>query len=122
MKPFLEELGIPLDKFVNEGSCDFYGAPAAIIICIDGCFPKSRFLDVGIVLAYLLLIAHEYGLATCPVGLIVAYENEIKEFLSIPDNKLVAIGVAIGYADFNSPINRYKSSRENLDKFINWRG
>ena len=122
MKPFLEELGMPFDKFVNEGSCNFYGAPTAIIICIDDCFPKSRFLDVGIVLAYLLLIAHEYNLSTCPIGLIVAYENEIKEFLNIPDNKLVAVGVAIGYADSNNPINRYKSSRESPEAFINWRG
>jgi nitroreductase len=122
MQPYLKELGIPFDKFVNEGSCDFYGAPVAILIFIDDCFPKSRFLDIGIVLAYLLLIAQDYNLSTCPVGLLAAYENEIKDFLNIADNKLLAISLAVGYADTNNPINQYKSSRESSDKFIKWVG
>jgi nitroreductase len=122
MQPFLDELGIPFNKFINEGSCNFYGAPVAVIICIDNCFPKIRFLDIGIILSYFLLAAHDYNLATCPVGLISAYEDEIKEFLNIPDNKSVAIGVALGYADEENPVTRYKSGRDSMDKFVNWVG
>jgi nitroreductase len=122
MEPFLKELGIPFNKFINEGSCNFYGAPVAIIICIDNCFPKTRFLDIGIVFSYLLLAAYDHKLATCPVGLILSYENEIKEFLNIPDNKSIAIGVAIGYPDPDNPLSKYKSTRDTMDKFIHWVG
>jgi nitroreductase len=122
MRPFLDELGIPFNQFINEGSCNFYGSPVAIIICIDNCFPKIRFLDIGIVLSYLLLAAYDYNLMTCPVGLISAYEDEIKDFLNIPENKSVAIGVALGYADLENPVTQYKSGRDSVDKFINWVG
>ena len=120
MKPHLDEMGIELERFVNEGSCDFYGAPVAIILCIDNAFAKSNYVDIGITLGYLLLATHSAGLCTCPTGLITAYGEEIKDELGIPDNKDVVIGVALGYPDWSAPINRFKSSREALDKFTRW--
>jgi len=120
MKPFFEEMGVNIDQYINEGSCNFYGAPVAILICLDDSFPKARMVDVGIALGYLILAAHEFGLWTCPIGLIIAYEDEIKDLLNIPENKHVVIGVALGYPDSNIPINRFKSQRDNLEKFIRW--
>jgi nitroreductase len=59
-------------------------------------------------------------LGTCPIGLITAYEDEIKELLNIPENKMVVIGVALGYPDEKSPINRFKSPREDIGNLIRW--
>ena len=120
MNPFFKEMGVNSDQFINEGSCNFYGAPVAILICLDDSFPKARFVDMGIALGYLVLTAHEFGLATCPIGLIIAYEDEIKDLLNIPENKNVVIGIALGYPDWESPINRFKSPREDLDKVVKW--
>jgi len=120
MKPFFEEMGVSPDQFINEGSCNFYGAPVAILICLDDSFPKARLVDIGIALGYLVLTAHEFGLGTCPIGLIIAYEDEIKELLNIPENKNVAISVALGYPDSDIPINRFKSQRDHLETFIRW--
>ncbi len=120
MNPFLKEMGVVPDQFINEGSCNFYGAPVAILICLDNSFSKARFVDIGIALAYLVLAAHEVGLATCPIGLITAYEDEIKDVLNIPDEKNVVIGIALGFPDEESPINRFKSYREDLEKFVRW--
>jgi nitroreductase len=120
MTPFFEEMGVKTDPFVNEGSCNFYGAPVAILICLDDSFPKSRLVDIGLVLGYLLLIAHEFGIETCPIGLITAYEDEIKDILNISENKMVVIGVALGYPELQSPINRFKSQRDELNLFVRW--
>lgn len=120
MNPFFKEMGVESDQFINEGSCNFYGAPVAIIICLDDSFSKARFVDIGIILGYFLLVAHEFGLATCPIGLITAYEDEIKDMLNIPENKKVVTGIALGYPDHESPINRFKSYRENLENFVRW--
>jgi nitroreductase len=120
MKPHLSEMGTDLDRFVNEGSCNFYGAPVAIIFCIDNAFSQSNYVDIGITLGYLLLTAHSAGLWTCPIGLITAYGEEIRDELGIPDNKSVVIGVALGSPDWDAPINRFKSSRETLDTFTRW--
>src|SRR4030066_1896930 len=117
MKPFFEEMRVDIDQYINEGSCNFYGAPVAVLMCLDDSFPKARMVDVGLALGYLVLTAHEFGLGTCPIGLIVAYEDEIKDLLNIPENKNVVIGVALGYPDWDSPINRFKSPRDELSKF-----
>jgi nitroreductase len=120
MKPFFEEMGINTDQYINEGSCNFYGAPVAILLCLDDSFPDARMVDIGIALGYFVLTAHEFGLGTCPIGLITAYEDEIKDLLNIPENKNVVIGVALGYPDWDVPINRFKSQRDHLDKLVRW--
>jgi nitroreductase len=120
MKPFFEEMKVDINQYVNEGSCNFYGAPVAILLCLDDSFPQARMVDIGIALGYLVLTAHEFGLATCPIGLITAYEDEIKDLLNIPENKIVVIGVALGYPDSDIPINRFKSPRDNLENFVRW--
>jgi nitroreductase len=120
MNPFLQEMKVNVNQFINEGSCNFYGAPVAIIICQDDSFPKDRFIDIGLVLGHLILTAHDFGLGTCPISLITAYEDEIKEVINIPENKNVGIGVALGYPDWEIPINRFKSQREDLDKLVRW--
>jgi len=120
MKPYLEQVGVSFEQFINEGSCNFYGAPVAIIICLDDSFSKARMVDIGVALGYLVLSAHGFGLATCPIGLVTEYEDEIKDLLNIPENKSVIIGVAIGYPDWGNPVNRFKSSRDSLDKLVRW--
>jgi len=120
MTPCLEEAGLEFNSFINEGSCKFYGAPVAIILCLDNAFSKARLVDMGIVLAYLLLAAHSFDLGTCPIGLLSAYEDDIKDILDIPENKDVVIGLALGYPDRENPVNRFKTPREGLDSFVRW--
>ena len=120
MNPFFKEMGVNSDQFVNEGSCNFYGAPVAIIVCLDDSFSKARLVDTGVALGYFVLTAHDFGLGTCPIGLITAYEDEIKDLLDIPENKNVVIGLALGYPDWESPINRFKSQRDDLSQMIRW--
>ena len=120
MKPHLDEMQIDFNRFVNEGSCNFYGAPVAVVLSIDNAFAKGNYVDIGITLGYLVLAAQSAGLCTCPIGLITAYGEEIKDELNIAESKDVVIGVALGYPDWDVPINRFKSSRETLDAFTRW--
>ena len=108
--------------FINEGSCNFYGAPTAIIITIDEVFSSARLTDIGVIVGYLVLAAHGLGLATCPIGLITAFDDDIKEELNILEGKHVVIGVAVGYADPKSPINLSRSERVSLGDAVKWRG
>jgi nitroreductase len=120
MAPKVAEMDLEFNRFVEEGSCSFYGAPIAIIVALDRLFPKIRYLDVGLSVSYLLLAAQAKGLATCPIGLVSAYGDEIADALDIPDNKEIVLGIALGYADTQSPINCFKTERENLDAFRSW--
>lgn len=120
MAPKIAKMGKDFNPFVEEGSCSFYGAPVAIIVTIDRLFPKIRYLDVGLSVSYLLLAAQAKGLATCPIGLVRAYAQEIADVLDIPQNKEILLAIALGYADPQSPINQFKTGRENLDAYRSW--
>jgi len=120
MKSYVEKTGSSVDSFVNEGSCNFYGAPVAIIICIDDCFSARQLVDVGTAVGYLVLAAQASGLATCPIGLITDYADEIKDLLNIPENKKVVIGVALGYPDRENPMSQFRSSRADLSELVRW--
>ena len=121
MLPGLPE-NVSFQDFINEGSCNFYGAPSAIIITIDEVFSSIRLADIGIVVGYLVLASHGLGLGSCPIGLITAFDEDIKEELSIPEEKQVVIGMAIGYRDPDAPINKPRSERVPLEDVVKWRG
>jgi len=123
MESILPNLPQNLDfqGFINEGSCNFYGAPTAIIITIDKVFSRARLTDIGVIVGYLVLCAHAMGLGSCPIGIITAFDDDIKETLSIPEEKEVVIGVAIGYGDPDAAINRSKSERAPLSELVRWR-
>jgi nitroreductase len=118
--PTLPE-GASFNDFINEGSCNFYGAPTAVILTVDEAFSSARFTDIGIVVGYLVLIAHGMGLGTCPIGLITAFADDIKEYLNLPEEKTVVVGVAVGYRDEASPINSARSKRAPLNQTVRWR-
>jgi nitroreductase len=112
--------GMDLPKFIEEGSLSFYGAPCALIFYLEEVFLPTRILDLGIALGYFFLAAESRGLATCPLGLILAYEEEIKDQLNIPEGKTVLLGVALGYRDEKAPINAFKSERIPLRHWVRW--
>ena len=111
----------PFQDFINEGSCNFYGAPTALIITIDEVFSSARLTDMGLFVGYVVLAAHGLGLGTCPIGLITAFDEEIKEFLNIKEEKHVVIGVAVGYPDPEAMVNRSRSERVPLREVVRWR-
>ena len=120
MKPAVDKLGVDFNRFVEEGSCGFYGAPVAIIVTLDRRFPQLRYLDVGLSVAFLLLAAQAKELATCPIGLITAYGNEIADVLSIPENKEIVLGIALGYAEEKAPLNQFKTDRAEQREILHW--
>jgi nitroreductase len=120
MRPNLPD-SVKFQDFVNEGSCNFYGAPTAVIVTLDSVFSRVRLTDIGVAVGYLVLAAHALGLGTCPIGLITAFDDDIKDVLSIPEGKEVVIGVAVGYKDPDAPINRSRSERVPIGDVVKWR-
>ena len=120
MLPYLPK-DLDFQDFINEGSCNFYGAPTAVIFTLDQVFSSARLTDIGIVVGYFVLAAHELGLGTCPIGLITAFDDDIKEELSIPDEKEVVIGIALGYRDPDGAVNKARSGRVPIADVVKWR-
>jgi nitroreductase len=75
---------------------------------------------VGLAVSYLLLAAHAEGLATCPIGLITSYADEVREVLDINHEKDVLLAIALGFEKKESPLNSLKTTREPLDEIRSW--
>jgi nitroreductase len=97
----------------------FYDAPAVIIITADeNLLLTSVSLDIGLLTQTIALAAQEYGLGTCVMRAIVDYPAQARDVVKIPHSKQPIIGLAIGYPDWDDPINKLKTERESLDKIL----
>jgi nitroreductase len=52
----------------------------------------------------------------------VAYPDVIRKVLSLPEEKLLVLGIPIGYPDWDEPVNQYRSQRAPLDEVTKWYG
>jgi len=116
-----DESGIPVQELLF-GSYRFYGAPVVIVVSYDARMGDSPPAGVVAFVTTMLLTAHDMGLGTCWLGMPLAYPEIIRETLEIPDSQKIAAVVALGYPDPNSGINRFRSSRDDLDAFVTWIG
>lgn len=78
--------------------------------------------DSGSVVQNIMLLAVNYGLGTIAQAMAVVYPDIIHEELGIPQDKLVALGIAIGYPDWNNEINEDFRDREPLDTMAKFYG
>jgi len=67
-----------------------------------------------------MLAAHAKGLATVPQAFATDYAKEVKEFLGIPADKRLILGLSVGYPDMESPINAYRTERMAPEEFSTW--
>lgn len=106
-----------------ERGLRFFDAPAAIIICIDQMIDHEKVLfDIGAVSQNICLLALHYGLATCIEDQGVMYPEILRHHCGIPDSKKIIVAIAIGYPNWNYPVNHLISPRESVDRKIAWYG
>jgi nitroreductase len=99
---------------------NFFGAPNAIYICMDkGINPHYGPFDIGAVTSCICMFAHEKGLGTCILASSVHYPDVIRKYTGIPENKIIVIGIAIGYPDTDNPSFFFKSTRD--ENLISWK-
>ena len=103
----------------NESMVQFYEAPTIIVIVIDKMLQsKWPIVDVGLVVGYIALAAQNYGLGTCIMRAIVDHPEQVRKIVGIPDSKFIMIGIAIGYPDWDHPINELRTNREKLENIV----
>ena len=101
----------------------FFDAPNAIIISIDEAVSNFlAILSLGIVIQTIALTATDFGLGTCIERAPVDYPKVIRRITGIPESEKIAIGIAIGYPDWDFPANKLESSREPSENITSWLG
>lgn len=105
----------------REKMLRFFDAPNAIIIYSDD-RGSSAIEGIGIMSQTICLAALAYGLGTCIMGIPVLWPEIFRELLNIPEGKPIVTSIAIGYPDFEDPINTFPRPREPLDNLVEWHG
>ena len=127
-KSVLEALAIKReDKDARDGySLDMaflFDAPCLIVACIHkDSLVEYAMLDVGLVTQTICLVAHDRGLGTCIMAFAVGHPAILKEILSIPEDRRVIVGIALGYPEPDFPLNRFERKRAELSEFVKWVG
>ncbi|MBN2123823.1 MAG: nitroreductase [Deltaproteobacteria bacterium] len=106
-----------------------YGAPAVLYLLVDRSFVYQSgginvwsLYDCGAVVQNIMLLATSHGLGTIAQAQAVVYPEVIRGVIGIPDSRLIALGIAIGYPDLDHPLNQPRTAREPLDEVAAWYG
>ena len=122
LRSHLGAVNLQAVPFLEEGSCSFYGAPVLILVTMDKAHIPSQLIDIGCAVQNLCLAAHAQGLGTCIIALILMFGDVLREQLALPGEVDAVVGIALGYPDRGSAINRFRAPKEELSSVTQWIG
>lgn len=99
---------------------EFFDAPVGMILCVEKRMGNGQWIDCGIFLDQLMLLAREKGLHTCPQAAFSRYQHVVRRELKIPDDQTVICGLALGYADPDVVPNSLITDRAPIRDFTTW--
>lgn len=94
----------------------FFEAPLGIIITGDKRLEPPQYMDIGIFLQSLMLLAREEGLHTAPQGWWRNWSSVPADLLDIPEEEEVLVGMALGYGNPEHKVNSLYADRASLDE------
>jgi len=98
----------------------FFDAPCVIFVGMEKGLTSWSVFDLGLFVHGLLLCLGAEGLGCCPQAMPAAYPDILREELDIPNTLCLVLAVSIGYPDPEAPINRFRTTRRDLNEFVRW--
>jgi len=99
---------------------EFFDAPVGMILSVEKRMGNGQWIDCGIFLDQLMLLAREKGLHTCPQAAFSRYQHVVRRELKIPDDQTVICGLALGHADPDVVPNSLITDRAPIQDFTTW--
>ncbi|MFZ6722553.1 nitroreductase [Undibacterium sp. Ji49W] len=96
----------------------FFDAPVGFIFTIDRVMEQGSWLDYGMFLQNIMIVARGRGLDTCPQAAFTQYHKVIAEQLQLPADEMLVCGMSLGYADHSKIENTLVTERANLADFV----
>lgn len=100
----------------------FFGAPAGLIFSINRRLNTGSWMDVGMFLQSVMIVARGQGLHTCAQASFANYPDIVRKHLGIPQEEIVICGMAVGYGDMSAPENLWRTDRAPVESFTRWVG
>lgn len=98
-----------------------FDAPVMLIFSIESIMQTGSYIDYGMFLQSVMLLALEKGLGTCPQAALGEYPDIVRDELSLDDHVSVLCGMALGYEDTTARVNQYRTPREPVADFVTFR-
>lgn len=118
-------LGIPRDdkparlKWLMN-NVRFFGAPVGILITGNKRLGVPQYMDVGIYLQSIMLLAREQGLHTAAQGWWRSWSETARDHLHYPDDEEVLVGMALGYGNPEAAVNDLRADRAELEELVHF--
>lgn len=107
------------ERQVSQWAANYraFDAPVALYFFLDEIMETGSFMDYGMFLQSIMLMAMEEGLATCPQAALAEFPDLVKTELGYESRYQLICGMALGYEDADAVINSYRTPREELETF-----
>jgi nitroreductase len=100
----------------------FFGAPVALFCSVARTMGPPQWSDLGMYLQTVMLLLREEGLDSCPQECWAMYPETMRDFLGIPEDRMLFTGMAIGFKDAADPANDMVARRAPLADYASFRG
>ncbi|MBW1248722.1 nitroreductase [Pseudomonas tolaasii] len=98
-------------KAQHARNFDFFDAPVGLIFTTDRSMEQGSWLDFGMFVQNIMLVARTFELDTCPQAAFNRYHRVVAEQLSLPDDEMLVCAMSLGYADNTKIENTLASER-----------
>lgn len=95
----------------------FFGAPAALFCFVDKQMGPPQWSDLGMFLQTFMLLAQENGIDTCAQEAWSIKNDSVCKFVKANENEILFCGLAIGYRNPESPVNKLESERRSIESW-----
>lgn len=97
-----------------------FDAPVGLMFTINRSLATGSWLDYGMFLQNIMLLAREQGLHTCPQAAWADYHATVRQVLPITDDEILVCGMALGYADPSAIENTLVTPRVDLEENVSF--
>ncbi|WP_375458211.1 nitroreductase [uncultured Enterovirga sp.] len=101
---------------------DFFDAPVGLIFTIHRDLKIGSWLDYGMFLENIMIVARAHGLETCAQAAFAPFHGTIRQHVPIPEDEVVVCGMALGHEDPDAPENGLVTARVPARDFTTFLG
>jgi nitroreductase len=99
-----------------------FGAPVGLFVSLDRRLGPPQWADCGMFLQSIALVARGHGLHTCMQESWAQWSKTVARHVGLPATHIFFCAVALGRADEQAPINRWRSERAAPEHFATFAG
>lgn len=98
----------------------FFDAPVGLIFTVHRDLATGSWLDYGMFMQNIMLLAREQGLHSCPQAAWADYHEVVRNVLPISADEIVICGMALGFADPDAIENTLVTERVPLAQHVHF--